>query len=84
MGKVDIKPHHDNFFESIRGKALPNASAEVGHLSAAIAHLGNISVGLGRTLEFDALAERFPKDKEADALLRRSYEPGHWAAPRDV
>ncbi len=83
-GKVDIKPHHDNFFESIRGKALPNASAEVGHLSAAIAHFGNISVGLGRTLEFDALAERFPKDKEADALLRRSYEPGHWAAPRDV
>ncbi len=83
-GKADLKPHHDNFFDSIRGKAKPNAPAEAGHLSASLAHLGNIAVGLGRTLEFDAKAERFTRDPEAEALIRRSYEPGHWAVPKGV
>ncbi len=81
-GKIDIKPHHDNFFEAIRGKAKANAPAEVGHLAATIAHLGNLSVALGRTLEFDAKAEKFSRDREADALVGRTYEPGHWAVPR--
>jgi hypothetical protein len=47
-----------------------------------------VVVGLGgrpfKRLEFDAKAERFTRDPEAEALIRRSYEPGHWAVPKGV
>jgi hypothetical protein len=47
-------------------------------------HLGNIACRLGRTLRFDAAAERIIGDAEAHALLTRAYRDGHWAVPRGV
>jgi hypothetical protein len=38
-----------------------------------LAHLGNISYRLGRTLHFDAAAERFIGDPEADGMLAYPY-----------
>lgn len=84
-GGVDISIHHTNFFDAIRKGTPVNAPASVGHLSASLAHLGNIAVKVGRTLEFDAAKERFPGDKEADALIRRQYRfGGHWGIPKGV
>jgi predicted dehydrogenase len=83
-GGIDLSAHHSNFFDAIRqGKAV-NAPAIAGHLAASLAHFGNIAVQLGRTLEFDAKTEKFPKDSQADALVRRPYREGHWAVPKGV
>lgn len=111
--------HFANFIECVRGRDASklHAEIEVGHYSAGLCHLGNISYRLGtpasydpklgkvlgnefatdalermaehlkdsgvqfngknfragRKLDFDAKAERFVNDKEADALLTRNY-----------
>jgi predicted dehydrogenase len=83
-GTVDLPAHHQNFLDAIRKGTPLNCDAEVGHLSASLAHLGNITCRVGRTLHFDPARERMVGDDEADRLLRRSYRPGHWAVPRDV
>ena len=84
QGKIDLSRHHQNFFDAIRsGKPLA-ADAETGHLSAALAHLANITTRLGRTLKLDPAREQFVGDDEANQLVRRSYREGHWAVPRGV
>ncbi len=67
--------HYKNFVDAVRAKnkALLNGPIETGHLSASIAHLGNIAYRLGRTLKFDPKTETFPGDKEANAMLTRKY-----------
>jgi hypothetical protein len=64
----------------VRSRNKPNADIEVGHLSTALCHLGNIAHRTGRRLAFDATGERFKNDPEADALLGREYRPG-WELP---
>lgn len=67
--------HYKNFVEAVRAKdkSLLNGPIETGHLAASIAHLGNISYRLGRTLHFDPTKETFIGDKEANAMLTRKY-----------
>ena len=69
------------FLDSIRGTAKPNASAEVGHQSAVLVHLGNIACRTGRALTVNPDTEQILHDPEAGKLLTRIYRPGHWAAP---
>jgi predicted dehydrogenase len=77
-------PHHRDFIAAVREDRRPNADIEIGHLSTALCHLGNIATRLGRTLHFDAKAERFIDDPEANALVSRDYRDGHWAVPKGV
>lgn len=67
--------HYKNFVEAVRAKdkKILNGPIETGHLSASLAHLGNISYRLGRTLHFDPQKEIFTGDKEANAMLTRKY-----------
>ncbi|MFO0808451.1 MAG: Gfo/Idh/MocA family oxidoreductase [Gemmataceae bacterium] len=81
-GRVDLALHHDNFIECVRGGKKPSAEIEDGHLSAALAHLGNIACRVGRTLYVDSANERILNDPEADAQLKRTYRKDHWAAPK--
>jgi hypothetical protein len=46
------------------------------HRSATVCHLGNIAVRLGRKLKWDATAEQFVGDAEANALLTRVQRKG--------
>jgi hypothetical protein len=71
-----VGEHIRNFVASIRGDAKPNAEIEEGHKSAVMCHLANIAYQVGRTLSFDTTAEKFKDDKEADALLTRTYRAG--------
>ena len=75
--------HQKNFIDSIRGEAKPNADVTSGVLAAGICHLANIALTVGRTLEFDPAAETFPRDREANALVRRTYRD-HWSTPKGV
>jgi hypothetical protein len=69
--------HFANFIKAVRSRKTSdqNAPVETAHLSSALAHLGNISYRMGRTLQFDPETERFVGDSEADKLLTRPYRP---------
>ncbi|AFK02304.1 oxidoreductase domain protein [Emticicia oligotrophica DSM 17448] len=67
--------HYKNFVDAVRArdKKLLNGPIETGYLAASLAHLGNISYRLGRSLKFDPTKETFINDKEANAMLTRKY-----------
>lgn len=67
--------HFANFIKAVRSRKTSdqNGPVETAHLSAGLAHLGNIAYRVGRQLEFDPKTERFVGDEQADALLTRTY-----------
>jgi predicted dehydrogenase len=83
-GSADLAAHHQNFLDCICGRQTQlNAGVEAGHRAAALVHLANIAVRVGRRLSFDPLKEQIVGDAEADRLLRRAYRE-HWATPADL
>jgi predicted dehydrogenase len=67
---------HRNFIDCVKSRRPCYAPAETGHRSITVAHIGNIAMQLGRKLQWDAQAERFVGDPEADRLLsRQQREP---------
>lgn len=73
-------PHHQDFLDSMRTRAQPAADIEIGHVSSAICHLGNIAYRVGRTLQYDSREQRFVRDPVADVLLTRDYR-SPWELP---
>jgi len=61
-----------NFLDCIRSRTAPYYPAEVGHRSISIAHLGNISMRLGRKLKWDPEEEHFVDDRAANRMLTRA------------
>ena len=72
--------HLREFLDCVRTGKRPISDVASQHRSATACHLANISMRLGRPLEWDARRERFVNDPEADAMLsrpqRRGYEFG--------
>lgn len=64
-----------NFIDVVRSrdKAQQNAPIEEGHYSCALMHLANISYRVGRSLNFDPKTETIIGDKEAQAMMKRTY-----------
>jgi hypothetical protein len=79
----DDAAHVANLCAAIRDGAKLNADAEIGHMSTALCHLGNIATRLGRSLTFDPAKEQIVADDEANALVHREYRE-HWGTPRGV
>lgn len=73
----ELTRHFQNWVDAMRARdmSVQNAPVQTGHLSSALAHLGNISFRLGKQLHFDPVAERFIGDaeNEANAMLSRDY-----------
>ena len=65
------KSHMGNFVDCIRSRKEPICSAEVGHRSSTIAHLGTTAIRLGRKLQWDPAKEQYVNDAEATAFLAR-------------
>ena len=77
-GKLDaIVNHMGNFFDCISTRKQPISDVESQHRSVTTCHLANISLRLGRSLEWDAEKEKFPADAEANAMLRREQRSGY-------
>lgn len=76
-GKLDaIVNHMGNFFDCVRTRQPTLSDIESQHRSVSTCHLANISMRLGRPLQWDATKERFINDKEADTwLAREQREP---------
>lgn len=68
--------HFRNFVDCVLSRKEPIAPIEAAHRSITIAHLGNISLRLGRDLKWDPSAERFADD-EANRMLSRPMR-GEW------
>jgi hypothetical protein len=65
------KSHHKNWLESVVSRRAPLAPADVAHRSNSACIVSWIAMKLGRPLEWDAKAERFRNDAEANAMLTR-------------
>jgi hypothetical protein len=71
-------PHVENFLKAVHSRKRSDLNCDTleGHISATLCHLANASYRPGRGLSFDAEAEKFGSDSEANALLSRNYRRG--------
>jgi predicted dehydrogenase len=75
-----IRGHMKDLLACMRSRARPVADIEEGYISTTACLLANISMRLGRTLEWDHAQGRVVGDEEANRLLRRPYR-SPWVHP---
>ena len=75
-----IRAHMSDFLSCIESRRTPVADIEQGYMSAAACILANISMGLGRSLQWDHAKGLVVGDDEANRLLRRPYR-APWEHP---
>jgi predicted dehydrogenase len=75
-----IRAHFKDMLAAREKRARPVADIEQGHISTAACILANISMKLGRSLEWDAEKGQVVGDEEANRLLRRPYR-APWVHP---
>ncbi len=63
--------HMGNFIDCIKSRKDPICSAETGHRSASLCHLGVTAIRLGRKLNWDPAKEQYVGDAEANRYLAR-------------
>ncbi len=78
-----IRGQMKNFLECIASRGRPVADIEEGYISASACILANLSMRLGRSLQWDHAKGEVIGDPEANALLRRPYRTP-WAHPDPV
>jgi predicted dehydrogenase len=76
-------PHLENFVGCVKSGNRPNCDIEEGYRSTLLAHLGNLTYRLGRSLQFDSRTQSFKGDAEANALLKRTGR-GAFTIPESV
>ena len=69
----ESRSQYSNFIDCVMSRKLTVAPVEVAHRSISPAHLGNISMILGRKIKWDPDKEEIIGDPAASALLGRSY-----------
>lgn len=75
-----LRGHMRDLLACIENRGKPVADIEQGHISSASCILANLSMQLGRSLTWDAQAQRVVGDEEANQLLRRPYR-APWVHP---
>jgi predicted dehydrogenase len=76
-----FRRHAGNFLDAVRSRREPISDLESGHRVATACHLANLSLRLGRKLQWDSSREEIVGDAEADAMLERPYR-APWDAER--
>lgn len=64
--------HHRNFLDCIKTRRPATACPDVGHHATTTCNLAEISARLGRSVTWDAKAERCVHDDEANRMLERA------------
>ena len=72
-GPSGTEPHARNFLDCVKSRERCNADVEIGHRSTTGPLLGNIALRLRAYLEWDAQAERFTNNEEANRYLHYEY-----------
>ena len=68
--------HYKNFIDCIKTRNKPVADVEIGHRTATICNIGNITYQLGRSLYWDPDNEKFINDDYANSKLGKEYREG--------
>ncbi len=63
--------HMGNFFECVKSRKQPVAPVQIEHRTITACHLTNISLRLGRKINWDPVSQRIVGDDEADAWQKR-------------
>ena len=67
-----------NFLESVRSRNFKTrASAEIGHLSCSLVHLGEVAYRSRGRLDFDPKTQVFKDAPEATAMLTKNFRKGY-------
>jgi len=72
-GAIRDADHARNFVDGVKTRKACNCPIEVGHRSTSATLLGRIALLRRRLLEWDAKAERFTNDDEANKMLSYEY-----------
>ena len=75
-----IRAHMKDFLSCISSRKTPIADIEQGYMSTTACILANLSMRLGRSLEWDHATGVVVRDDEANRLLRRPYR-APWTHP---
>jgi predicted dehydrogenase len=75
-----IRAHMKNFLGCIESRQRPVADIEQGYMSTTACILANLSMRLGRSLQWDHAKGQVVGDDEANGLLRRPYRTP-WVHP---
>jgi predicted dehydrogenase len=75
-----IRGHMKNFLESVASRSTPVADIEQGYMSATACILANLSMDLGRSLQWNHAKGVVVGDPEANKRLRRPYR-APWVHP---
>lgn len=75
-----MRRHMLDFLAAIDSGTYPVADIREGHISSASCILGNVSMDVGRALEYDPIQRIVRNDPEATRLLRRNYRSS-WIHP---
>ena len=75
-----IRAHMKDFLQAIESRRTPVADIEQGYISATSCILANLSMQLGRSLQWDHANGVVVRDPEANKLLQRPYR-GPWVHP---
>ncbi len=62
---------HRDFLDCVKSRRDPYFPVDIGHRVSTVCHLANISIRLGRKLQWDPKAEHFVGDAAANAMLTR-------------
>ena len=80
--KLPISNHHSrNFVDAIKNRTRAICDIEAAVRGDTLCQLSLIAVKLGRRLQWDPKAERFPSDEAAAAMLRPRACRGEWKLP---
>lgn len=72
-GAQQFDLHVRNFLDCIKTRQKPIADVEDGHFTATACHLANISLRVGRKIQWDANTEKIIGDTQASTMLVRPY-----------
>jgi hypothetical protein len=75
-----IRGHMKDLLSAMETRGKPVADIEEGHISTASCILANMSMELGRSLEWDAVKGEVKGDAEANRRLKRPYR-APWVHP---
>ena len=73
--------HMGNFFEGFKHNLPVISDVEGQHRSVSACHLGNISIRLGRKIEWDPEKQEIVGDSQANAMLKRSQRAPYQISP---
>jgi predicted dehydrogenase len=63
--------HYKDFLQAMRNRTKPIADVEIGHRTATVCNIGNITYQLNRPLQWNPHSEKFTGDDEANGLRSR-------------